>query len=195
MYLQPYGETHAIWTQGGDEFLRATSQDTVTGMDGKTRVSDQASIWRWRSGYQNDFAARMDWTVKDYAHANHAPQVVVNGAAGTEAIEVEVEAGKTITLDAAGTSDPDGQAVKYKWELYPEAGRTGLQGADVELAEAETSAVKVTAKSACRAGWLPGYPPCGEVGVMHIILTVTDNGTPELRSYRRVIVKVRGKKG
>lgn len=195
VYLQPYGETHAIWTQGGDEFLRATSQDTVTGMDGKTRVSDQASIWRWRSGYQNDFAARMDWTVKDYAHANHAPQVVVNGAAGTEAIEVEVEAGKTITLDAAGTSDPDGQAVKYKWELYPEAGRTGLQGADVELAEAETSAVKVTAKSACRAGWLPGYPPCGEVGVMHIILTVTDNGTPELRSYRRVIVKVRGKKG
>ncbi len=34
IYRQPYGETHAIWTQGGDEFARVTSQDTVTGVDG-----------------------------------------------------------------------------------------------------------------------------------------------------------------
>ena len=31
VYRQPYGETHPIWTQGGDEFARVTSQDTVTG--------------------------------------------------------------------------------------------------------------------------------------------------------------------
>ena len=29
VYRQPYGETHAIWTQGGDEFARVTSRDTV----------------------------------------------------------------------------------------------------------------------------------------------------------------------
>ena len=30
VYRQPYGETHAIWTQGGDEFARVDSRDTVT---------------------------------------------------------------------------------------------------------------------------------------------------------------------
>ena len=43
VYRQPHGETHAIWTQGGDMFSRVTSQDTVTGMDGKEYTSDQAT--------------------------------------------------------------------------------------------------------------------------------------------------------
>jgi len=29
VFRQPSGETHPIWTQGGDEFWRTTSQDTV----------------------------------------------------------------------------------------------------------------------------------------------------------------------
>src|SRR5215831_3873212 len=54
VYRQPYGETHAIWTQGGDEFKRVDSRDTVTGVDGKEHTSDQATIWRWREDFQND---------------------------------------------------------------------------------------------------------------------------------------------
>ena len=27
-------------------------------------TTDQATIWRWRTAFQHDFAARMDWTVK-----------------------------------------------------------------------------------------------------------------------------------
>jgi len=79
VHRQPYGETHPIWTQGGDEFARATSQDSVTGVDGAVHVSDHATIWRWRDAFQNDFAARMTWTVADFAHANHNPVAVVNG--------------------------------------------------------------------------------------------------------------------
>ena len=86
-YRQPRAETHPIWTQGGDVFSRITSQDTVRGADGKEYTSDQATIWRWREAYQNDFAARMSWTVADYAHANHAPELVVNGQGGTAPIE------------------------------------------------------------------------------------------------------------
>ena len=85
----------AIWTQGGDEFMRATSQDAVRGVDGQEHVSDQATIWRWREAYQNDFAARMDWTVKDFAHANHNPLLVVNGKPGTGPVELEAAAGQT----------------------------------------------------------------------------------------------------
>ena len=42
---------------------RDNSKDTVTGMDGKIYTSDQATIWRWRTAFQHDFAARMDWTI------------------------------------------------------------------------------------------------------------------------------------
>ena len=43
IFRQPYGETHAIWTQGGDLFGRVSSQDTALGADGKSHTSDQAT--------------------------------------------------------------------------------------------------------------------------------------------------------
>src|SRR6185503_3040247 len=125
VYRQPYGETRPIWTQGGDLFRRVTSQDTVIGADGKTYVSDHATIWRWRTAFQHDFAARMDWTVKAYADANHSPAVVVNGQDGKAPISIEATRGVPFVLDANGTRDPDGNSVRYSWVCYPEAG-TGI---------------------------------------------------------------------
>jgi len=190
VYLQPYGESHPIWAQGGDEFARATSQDAVTGIDGRTHVSDQATIWRWRDAFQNDFAARMSWTIEDFAHANHNPSVVVNGNAGTGVIEISATPGQTISLDATGSSDPDHQSLSYHWFLYPEAGLTGTHGADVSLSDDDSPVAKVTVKSPCRPLWLPGIP-CPGPGVMHVILAVTDDGSPPLTSYRRIIVNVK----
>jgi hypothetical protein len=195
VYRQPYGEPHAIWTQGGDEFNRATSQDRVVGVDGVEHVSDQATIWRWREAYQNDFAARMDWTIKDFAHANHNPELVVNGQAGTAPIELTVDTKQTATLDAAGSKDPDGQTLHYKWWVYEEAGLTGSHGADVTLSGENTAQARVTVKSPCRAAWIPGIVPCRGEGVVHIILEVTDEGAPRLTSYRRVILHVRAAYG
>jgi hypothetical protein len=190
IYRQPYGETHAIWTQGGDEFARATSQDKVVGVDGVEHVSDQATVWRWRKAYQNDFAARMDWTIKDFAHANHNPEVVVNGQPGTATVELSLNAKQTVTLDATGSKDPDGQPIHYKWWVYQEAGLTGTHAADVTINGADRPQAKVTINSPCRAMWLPGIPCRGE-GVAHIILEVTDEGTPRLTSYRRIILHIR----
>jgi hypothetical protein len=194
VYLQPYGETHAFWSQGGDEFGRSNSQDVVVGADGRTHVSDQASIWRWREAYQDDFAARMDWTLKDFAHANHSPIVVVNGRSGTAPIELEASVGQTVTLDATGTADPDGQSLSYRWFLYPEAGLTGTHGADVSLSGEDGLLTTVTMKAACRPLWLSGLMPCRGSGVTHVILAVTDSGSPRLTSYRRVIVTVNAAK-
>jgi hypothetical protein len=190
IYRQPYGETHAIWTQGGDEFARVTSQDRVMGADGVEHVSDQATIWRWREAFQNDFAARMTWTVADFAHANHNPIAVVNGQAGTAPIELDVTAGETITLDASQSSDPDaGQTLKYHWFHYGEAGWADGNLAAVTLTGADTARVTVRADAPCRPMWLP-LVPCKGPGVAHIILAVTDNGSPKLTSYRRVILHV-----
>jgi Protein of unknown function (DUF1593) len=191
IFRQPYGESHAIWTQGGDLFTRATSQDRVRGIDGLEHVSDQATIWRWRAAFQNDFAARMDWTIKDYAHANHAPQLVVNGATGTAPVDLSADEKQTITLDAAGSKDPDGRPLHYRWWVYEEAGLTGTHGADVTITNAESPQAKVMLNSPCRAAWIPGLIPCRGEGVAHIILEVSDEGAPQLTSYRRIVLHVR----
>ena len=191
VFRQPRGEPHPIWTQGGDEFMRATSQDTVRGADGREHVSDQASIWRWREAYQNDFAARMDWTVKDFTHANHNPVLVVNGRPGTAPIQMDADAGQTVTLDAAGSNDPDGQKLHFKWWIYSEAGLNGTHGADVAVSGEDRIQAKVTIHSACRPAWIRGMIPCHGEGVAHIVLEVSDEGSPRLTSYRRIVLHVR----
>ena len=192
VYRQPYGETHPIWTQGGDEFFRTkASQDTVTGVDGEQHTSDQATIWRWRDAYQNDFAARMDWTIKDFAHANHNPVVDVNGQVGTAPIEIDSEVGKPLVLDASRSSDPDNQRLHFKWFVYPEAGGTETNLSDVKIDGADRAKAVVTPTAVCRSAWLAGVVPCKGNGVVHVILAVTDEGTPQLTSYRRIIVNVR----
>jgi len=195
VFRQPYGETRAIWTQGGDEFKRVDSRDTVTGADGREHTSDQATIWRWREAFQNDFAARMTWTVLDYAHANHNPVAVVNGNGGTAPLDINVRVGQTITLDASQSSDPDqGQAIHFHWFHYAEAGLADGNLAALTLTGGDAARVTVRADAACQQWWLP-LIPCKGDGVAHVILAVTDEGKPRLTSYRRVILHVRSSAG
>jgi hypothetical protein len=186
VFRAPYGETHPIWTQGGDVGSRAISQDAVVGPDGKKDVSDQATIWRWREAFQHDFAARMDWTVKGYGEANHNPVVVVNGQKGTAPIVVAAQAGQPLTLDAGASTDPDGNRLRYSWFHYPEAGAgMGVPQARVQIEGADRARAIVTPTAASTAR---GGPPGS--GTAHIILVVTDDGTPSLTSYRRIILTV-----
>ncbi len=196
VYRQPYGESRPVWTQGGDEFERVTSEDTVVGVDGRQHVSDQATIWRWRAAYQNDFAARIAWTLGDFAHANHAPVAVVNGVGGTGPIVVEATVGEAVTLDASLSRDPDNDPMHFLWYHYPEAGGSASEMkkpaslAAVTLKGADMARLSVTATATCREAWLPGYLACPKSGVAHLILAVTDEGTPQMTSYRRVILNV-----
>ncbi len=187
VYRQPYGETRPIWTQGGDAFFRMTSQDAVVGMDGDTYVSDHATIWRWREQFQHDFSARIQWTVKDYASANHHPTLVVNGDRSKDTIFIKAKAGDTIELDARGSQDPDGDKLRYQWFAYPEAGAgVDVLLSDVQVKPTNKAKTKVTINTVCRDGWFHFDRKC-EQGIAHVILAVTDNGKPALTSYRRVV--------
>ena len=81
--------------------------------------------------------------------------------------------------------------MRYNWFHYFEAGSTGTNLSDVTITGANTAKATVTATAVCREPWLPGFVKCTGNGTAHIILAVTDDGSPQLTSYRRVIVNVR----
>jgi hypothetical protein len=210
VWRQFYGETRPLWTQGGDAYPgKDNSKDTVVGMDGNSYSSDQATIWRWRTAFQHDFAARMDWTITDVAQANHNPEVVVNGRGGKEPITIDAVVGSAVVLEAAGTRDPDGNSLKYTWFFYPEAG-SGIPGQPVT----NTVAVPVGGGGSAAEGGIPSAPSGGPreplprvtidaaataravvmprvAGVAHIILAVEDDGRPSLTAYRRTILNIK----
>jgi hypothetical protein len=184
---QPAGETRKLWTQGGDVFFRVTSADTVG-----ASTSDQATIWRWRTAFQNDFAARMDWTIQPYAKANHPPQVVVNGSAGLAPLVIRAKVGQAVALDASASTDPDHQGLTFSWFAYGEAGFEG-KGVPPVLAIANPQAARtsVTVTARCGKAWLDlPQVTCPPVQQAHIIVAVTDHGQPALTRYRRIVLEV-----
>jgi hypothetical protein len=207
VWRQYFGERRPFWTQGGDSYPgRDSSRDTVAGLDGQPRTSDQATIWRWRPAFQHDFAARMDWTLGAAVRANHNPLAVVNGQTGKAPIVIETTAGAPVALDASASTDPDGHAMTYRWFFYPEAG-TGVPGRPVSAGPQVPiggggSQAEGGIPSAA-AGGPPQPPPRVTLdradgprivatlrtpGISHLILAVEDGGTPSLTSYRRIIL-------
>ncbi len=94
-----------------------TDTDDWVEVDGTVYIDNTATIWRWRDHYQNDFAARMDWTVNEYKDANHPPVAKLN-----HANEMEIKSGEEIRLDASPSEDADGDKLHFEWIFYREAG-------------------------------------------------------------------------
>jgi 5S rRNA maturation endonuclease (ribonuclease M5) len=166
-------EPRAIWTNAVDRFVpfvfneygRAIRRDTVTFNNNK------ATLFRWREDFQNDFAARMDWTTKQYQEANHPP---VPAFGHPE--QITVKSGEIFRLDASGTTDPDGDNISYLWFQYPEA---GSYKKSIEFVSAE-NLYKVYVKA----------PGVEKNETDHFILRVTDKSKPPLSRYKRVIVNI-----
>jgi len=127
-------------------------------------------ITRWIEVMQKDFAARADWTIKPYEEANHEPSVKLGHSA-----DLNVTPGETVLLSAQGTSDPDGDTLSYKWWQYHEA----------DSAEALVSIMNDQEKTGASLE-VPNEP--GKQ--VHIILEVTDDGSPQLTRYQRVVLNI-----
>lgn len=148
-------------------------------------TSEQATIWRWRRGFQHDFAARVDWSATPtWKGANHNPVAVVNGDTTKTAVAINAKPGESVLLSAQGSYDPDGHRLGYRWFVYPEAGTLDVEVTQkVKLKGDRTPKLTFVAPPATR-----GRKPQG--GTMHVVLEVTDSGKPQLYAYRRVILTV-----
>ncbi len=113
----------------------------------------------------------MNWTIKSYKETNHPP-VPALGHPG----EITVKSGERFTLDASGTTDPDGDNLSYLWIQYIEPGTIQKS---IRFASAENlyKAVLIA-------------PVVEKNETTHFILKVTDKGKPGLSRYKRVIVHV-----
>ncbi len=150
-----------------------------------------APLWRWRKDYLNDFKARMDWCVCDYAHAKHNPVINFYGDENRTVVRLEVEAGEMVKLDASFSWDPDNrirffveqgdftyeEPLDFEWFYYPEAG-TYEGEICVENALSSIAHVKIPADASGKQ--------------IHVVLKVSgrDSDTP-LTSYRRIVMDVR----
>ena len=125
---------------------------------------------RWSRAFQNDFAARMSWTVLPPREANHEPSVHL-----VTPFEQAVGPGETVSVEISA-KDPDKDALDIRWWQYREAGTCPVM---VSISDAGMAEARVT---------VPGDAPSGTT--IHLICEVTDNGSPALTRYARTVLTV-----
>ncbi|MEU0563192.1 nucleoside hydrolase-like domain-containing protein [Dactylosporangium sp. NPDC006015] len=129
---------------------------------------------RWTDAVQNDMAARIDWTFKGFADANHPPVPTVASC------DLVVKPGRPVQL-VGKASDPDRDKLTFAWYQYAEAGtypgRIALEGASTRTPSFE----------------MPEDAQPGQT--VHVILAVTDSGATPLTRYQRVIVTAADSRG
>ena len=79
----------------------------------------------------------------------------------------DADANGSVTIDL---SDPEGNPLSYSWPYYSEPS----SGSSPSISGSSSSSASVSLSS----------------GTAHIILKVSDNGSPSLCAYRRVVIRV-----
>jgi hypothetical protein len=129
---------------------------------------------------------------------------------------LDATVGTAVVLDASKSRDRDKHTLQYSWFFYPEAG-SGLPGSGGgRVGGGAPGPGTPPAGRAANPGRATGIPPGprggrgaqtprvtvsnntsavatvmpNSAGVAHVIVAVTDNGTPALTSYRRVILTI-----
>lgn len=188
--------------------LYANTQDTVVGRDGKEHITTQATLWRWRLAYQNEFASRMQWTLgamdlNSSGKTSHPPVISLNGTCDTLPFEIEARPGSNITLDATASYDKDtghSESLSVTWMKYNEvtfspsnsvatwnitvpAEGDGLI-ATVHLPQQPEACEKVLGAGAKAQQYV--------CQVYHLILQVTGSGPGgfPMTRYKRIVIKI-----
>lgn len=182
LYVMPNGlndPEHPGAGGWGGFFARGTGPDGVTSAFVNQPGTPAAPVSRkyeerFYPALFNDFVARIRWA--EHGTGNRNPVVVINGDATPAPLTLTCDAGAALTLDASASSDPDGDALHFSWWILPEAGSFA---GEVPLVAADSSRAVLQ------------IPAAAAGSTIHMICEVTDEGTPRLTSYRRVVLRPR----
>ncbi|WP_299531982.1 DUF1593 domain-containing protein [Ulvibacterium sp.] len=145
---------------------------------GAFTTSSMATVFRWRSDFQNDFAARVRWGSGDQSKINHAPIPIVSNYVDDAYVEIPIEVGDKVILDASKSEDPDGDNLYFDWFVYP--GTETFLGTDNGiLGTGDTSRVLVD------------VPETTKGQSIRIVLRVVDDAEIPLTGYKRIVLKVK----
>lgn len=126
---------------------------------------------RFFAAAENDLATRMLWSVtRKYSEANHPPVVRVKGP-----LAISATSGSTVLLQGE-VSDPDHNKVSTTWWQYNDA---GTYPGDITFSNPTSLTTTFRVPDDAKPGQ-----------TIHIILEATDNGTPPLTRYERVVITV-----
>jgi hypothetical protein len=126
---------------------------------------------RFLAAAQNDFAARLQWSVTPkFSDANHPPAVRIKGP-----LTISAAPGSTVQLQAE-VSDPDHNVVKVTWWQYNDA---GTYPGDIRISDPSALATSFRVPDDTRPGQ-----------TINVILEAADTGTPPLTRYARLVVHV-----
>jgi len=114
----------------------------------------------------------MDWCVNDFKECNHAPVAAVNGSIDKMPLVIKVKKGKTITLDASSSFDPDNDKLSFEWLVYPE--NPEIDKNEILKSDGKNAFIQVNNTN--------------PVESLPVLLRITDNGNPKLVSYKRILI-------
>ncbi|KAH6952112.1 hypothetical protein DER45DRAFT_577585 [Fusarium avenaceum] len=118
-----WGGRYSLLEDGVHNNLYTDTIDRAMGLDDNLYVNNQATIWRWREAFQNDFASRIQWTMTDsFGTVSHPPIVKINGEPGPAPMLVKIKGGEELEYDASESLDPDRSGeinhLEFQWYQY-----------------------------------------------------------------------------
>jgi hypothetical protein len=148
-----------------------SAQGMVNALTTGPSKTEQSSFPNFFPAAQQDFAARMKWSVTpSFAGANHEPSARIEGP-----LQLVAFPGQSIKLSATA-SDPDGNKLSTRWWQFQLPGTTGLLEFSSTQLHQTMVAIPKDAKKEEK---------------YHVIFEVTDSGSPSLTRYQRVIITVK----